>query len=385
MRKKKVFVTGCFDLLHSGHIAFFEEASRYGDVYVGIGSDKNIFLLKGRKTVYPENERLYMIRSLKFVKDAWINGGMGVMDFLEEIRKLRPDIFFVNEDGHSLQKENLCRELNIEYITSRRIPFPGLSPRSTTDLRQQNRIPYRIDLAGGWLDQPFVGKLYPGPVITISIEPAIEFNDRSGMASSTRRKAIELWHDHIPEGDDIQLARTLFCYENPPGTRVISGSQDALGIVLSGLNRLDYQGDYWPSDIIRIQEETILSWLEQHLCLIPLNPRSPAFDVLERTNITMEGARELSLASNRCWESILHMNLEDFGISVTQSYQAQIRMFPRMVNKEIMETINAYRDRVKGWKLSGAGGGGYLIFVVSEPLEKAINITIKRSRLAKND
>lgn len=94
MRRKKVFVTGCFDLLHSGHIAFFEEASRYGDLYVGIGSDRNIFQLKGRKTLYPENERLYMIKSLRFVKDAWINSGMGVLDFLEEISKLKPDIFF---------------------------------------------------------------------------------------------------------------------------------------------------------------------------------------------------------------------------------------------------------------------------------------------------
>ena len=214
MRRKKVLVTGCFDLLHSGHIAFFEEASRYGNIYVGIGSDRNIFQLKGRKTVYPENERLYMIKSLRLVKDAWINSGMGVLDFLEEINKLKPDIFFVNEDGHFLQKENLCRQLNIQYIISRRIPVEGLPQRSTTDLRQINRIPYRIDLAGGWLDQPFVGKLYPGPVLTISIEPTIEFNDRSGMASSTRlakatsfgsgentRLAISIWvgcNDHAP-------------------------------------------------------------------------------------------------------------------------------------------------------------------------------------------
>jgi cytidyltransferase-like protein len=378
MPGKKVFVTGCFDLLHSGHIAFFEEASRYGDLYVGIGSDRNIFQLKGRKTVYPENERLYMIKSLRFVKDAWINGGMGVLDFLEEINELKPDIFFVNEDGHFLQKENLCRQLNIQYIISRRIPVEGLPQRSTTDLRQFNRIPYRIDLAGGWLDQPFVGKLYPGPVLTISIEPTIEFNDRSGMASSTRRKAIELWQDHIPQGDDIQLARTLFCYENPPGTKVISGSQDALGIVLPGLNRLDYEGDYWPSAITRITDESILAWIEEHLCLIPLNPRGPAFNVLEDTRINHADTRQLSMAAVDCWESILRQDLEGFGKNMTLSYEAQVRMFPKMTNTEIEEIIRIYSDRVGGWKLSGAGGGGYLIFVTGKPLEKAIHISIKR-------
>ncbi len=58
--RKKVFVSGCFDLLHSGHIAFFEQAANYGDLYVAIGSDKTIFELKGREPVNSEDERLYM-------------------------------------------------------------------------------------------------------------------------------------------------------------------------------------------------------------------------------------------------------------------------------------------------------------------------------------
>ena len=51
---KKVFVSGCYDMLHSGHVAFFKSASKYGDLYVGIGSDKTIEELKHRKTVYSE-------------------------------------------------------------------------------------------------------------------------------------------------------------------------------------------------------------------------------------------------------------------------------------------------------------------------------------------
>ena len=49
--KKKVFVSGCFDLLHSGHVAFLTEAASFGDLYVGIGSDKTIFELKGRAAI----------------------------------------------------------------------------------------------------------------------------------------------------------------------------------------------------------------------------------------------------------------------------------------------------------------------------------------------
>ncbi|MEN8123443.1 MAG: adenylyltransferase/cytidyltransferase family protein, partial [Bacteroidota bacterium] len=93
---KKVFVSGCYDMLHSGHFAFFEEASQYGDLYVGIGSDETIMSLKGRPTVNPEKERLYMVESLRFVKAAFINSGSGIIDFEEEIKTVKPDILFVN-------------------------------------------------------------------------------------------------------------------------------------------------------------------------------------------------------------------------------------------------------------------------------------------------
>jgi len=240
--KKKVFVSGCYDMLHSGHVAFFEEAAQYGDLYVGIGSDKTIFELKARKTINTDAERLYMVKALKVVKDAWINTGSGLLDFKEEIASLQPDIFFVNADGHTLAKENLCKELGIEYIVSKRIPHDNLPPRSTTSLRKECNIPYRIDLAGGWLDQPFVSRYASGSVLTICIEPDYEFNDRSGMSTSSRKKAIDLWQFDIPDGDKEKLARMLFCFENPPGTAYVSGSQDALGITMPGLNNYFYDG-----------------------------------------------------------------------------------------------------------------------------------------------
>ena len=243
MGNKKVFVSGCYDMLHSGHVAFFEEAARYGDLYVGIGSDKTIFELKARKTINTDAERLYMVKALRVVKDAWINSGSGLLDFEKELRELKPDIFFVNTDGNTPLKAQLCKELGIEYIVSKRIPHGTLPVRSTTMLRKECRIPYRIDLAGGWLDQPYVSKYYPGPVLTICIEPDYEFNDRSGMSTSSRKKAIELWQTDIPEGDKEKLAKTLFCYENPPGTPYVSGSQDALGIVMPGLNKYEYNNE----------------------------------------------------------------------------------------------------------------------------------------------
>ena len=375
---KKVFVSGSYDMLHSGHVAFFEEAASYGDLYVGVGSDKTIAELKARKTINPDAERLYMVRALKVVRDAWINSGSGMLDFEGELRQLMPDIFFVNADGHTPAKEQLCKELGIEYIVSQRIPHGSLPVRSTTALRQVCRIPYRIDLAGGWLDQPYVSKFYPGTVITICVEPDYEFNDRSGMSTSSRNKAIELWQTDIPEGDSEKLAKTLFCFENPPGTKYVSGSQDSLGITMPGLNRYFYDNDYWPLKIESRLDDDLLTWIEQRIWMIPLYPRKSDFDVLADTRIDERGAKALSLAAEELWNSLMKKDARTVGEAFTRSFEAQISMFPNMVNTEILEQIEHYKQAALGWKISGAGGGGYLILFSETPIDKAIQIRIRR-------
>ena len=133
---KKVFVSGCYDMLHSGHVRFFEEASRHGELYVGLGSDANIARLKNRATVNSDAERLYMVKAVRYVKDAWINSGMGKMDFVKEVEALKPDIFFVNEDGVSDEKRRFCAERGIELVVAARTPAEGLPARSTTAIRE---------------------------------------------------------------------------------------------------------------------------------------------------------------------------------------------------------------------------------------------------------
>jgi cytidyltransferase-like protein len=377
-QKKKVFVTGCYDMIDSGHIAFFQEAAQYGDVYVGLGPDKTVYDLKGKFPVNNQDERKYMIDALKFVKECVINTGSGIMDFLQEIETIRPDIFIVNEDGNTPAKEELCKKFGIEYKVLKRISHDNLPSRSTTALRQECTMPFRIDLAGGWLDQPYVGKYSKGPVITISIEPTIEFNERSGMASSTRRKAIELRHTDIPPGDKEKHAKILFSYENPPGTRIVAGSQDSIGIVIPGLNKLVYDGEYWPAKIISIYDEDILSWIEKHIYLITLGPRVSDFDVLDNTAINKENADALSDAAEICWKSILNKDLKNFGLFFRKSFEAQIKMFPNMVFDDIFKAMDRYKKQSYGWKLSGAGGGGYLIFIADKAIEGAIQIKIRR-------
>src|SRR3989344_129499 len=131
----KVFVSGCFDLLHSGHVEFFRKASKYGELYVSVGSDKTILELKVRPTTNPEKERLFMVKAIRYVKDAFIATGSGMLDFANEIKKIKPDVFVVNEDGDRKEKRELCKSLGIRYVILKRKPAKGLPLRSTTELR----------------------------------------------------------------------------------------------------------------------------------------------------------------------------------------------------------------------------------------------------------
>jgi len=376
---KTVFVSGIFDLLHSGHIAFFKQASALGDVVVAIGSDQTCYELKGRPPVNNEEERLFMVKAVSYVSDAFISRGSGILDFEQELRERRPDIFVVTEDANVPAKRWLCEDLGIEYRVVKREPFEGLPARSSTAMRDVDRMPYRIDLCGGWSDQPYVSKHHPGAVITISIEPTVAFNERSGMATSTRNKAVDLWGSRLPVGDPAKWAKVLFCYDNPPGTETISGSQDAIGIAMPGLCYSYYEGQYWPSRIEACRDELTLQFVENSLTLIPLGPRGPEYDVLANTHIDHSGAKALADATDACWDAILSRNLRAFGRAMRAGFEAQIAMFPNMMNDTIADLIERYEDKALGWKISGAGGGGYLILVMDGPLNGGFQIVARRA------
>ncbi|MGA2406146.1 MAG: adenylyltransferase/cytidyltransferase family protein [Bacteroidales bacterium] len=375
---KKVFVSGCFDILHSGHIAFLKEAAQFGNLYVGLGSDKTIYDLKGRKTINSEEERLYMLEALSCVHKVTINKGSGILDFFDDMKVLKPDIFVVNEDGHTPDKEQICKDLGIEYKVLKRIPYANLPVRSSTSLRKETPIPYRIDLAGTWIDQPYVSKFCAGWAITASIEPTIEFNERSGMATSTRKKAIELWNDKLPMENPEKLAMILFRYDNDPGTKDVSGSQDSIGITLPGINRFFYdEAKYWPSKFETISDRSIIKWLEERLYMVTLWPRPADFVVLENTNISVENVKKLKDASEMAWEGLTKKDIEIFTKGFSDSFSSQVKMFPKMMNDKIAKVIDSYRDKALSWKLSGAGGGGYLILISEEEIPNAIKVKIR--------
>ena len=397
---KKVFVSGCYDLLHSGHVEFFQQASQFGDLYVGIGSDATYLEYKHRKPMFPQEERLFMVKNIKAVKEAYINEGRGVIDFLPTLDLVKPDIFVVNAEGGSATKRQLCEERGIQYIELERTPHEGLQARSSSSLKaalsteqeetstnkseiinHKSAIPTRLDIAGTWIDQPYVSMHHPGWAITISLEPTFEVRDRCGLSTSTRNMIQKIWPRKLPKMDPEMLARLVFCFENNPEREDghISGAQDSIGICVPGLCRHYYDNNFWPKKIENTTDEMTLRFLEEHLVMVPMTPRLPGCSVVEGKDITPAKVKALADAAEACWNAILKKDLEAFAAAYKASFQAQINMFPGMVtptyinypeqdNTYIAETIAHYSamDDVLAWKMPGAGGGGYLALVVRD-------------------
>ena len=131
---KRVFVSGCFDLLHSGHVAFFKQASLHGDLYVSVGNDANIRQLKHHDPMFPEDERVYMVQAIRYVHKAFVAKGMG-HDQERDLRACKADVFFVNEDGDRPEKRAVCEALGVQYVVEARVPDAGLTPRSSTNIK----------------------------------------------------------------------------------------------------------------------------------------------------------------------------------------------------------------------------------------------------------
>ena len=192
----------------------------------------------------------------------------------------------------------------------------------------------------------------------------------------------------LPDMDPETLAKLVFCFENDPerSDGIISGAQDSIGICMPGLVRHYYDKLYWPIKFETCQDDEVLSWLERHLIMIPMEPRRQGCSVVEGKDITEPKVRALAQAADDCWNAILAKNLDAFALAYKSSFDAQTAMFPAMIQGSVQSYIDRYSatDGVLAWKMPGAGGGGYLACVVTDaPLfcqnhPEAISLKIRR-------
>jgi cytidyltransferase-like protein len=377
MNNKKVLVSGCYDLLHGGHVAFFKTAASYGKLYVSVGRDDNLFSLKGKRPYFSEEERLYIIRSIKYVEDAFLASGTGMLDFEPDMHRLKPDIFIVNHDGHTTEKEKLCKKLGVDYVVLERIPEPGLPVRSSSGTKREMRFPYRLCIAGGWIDQPWVSKMHPGSVVVAQIWPTMEFNDRSGLATSSRKVGIQIWGDRYPEGDHERNAKLLFGAENPPGKAYVSGSQDHIGLLYPGINRLFYSGNYWPERIDSTTEKDICDWLSEVIYLVPLEPRPQGYDPLKIMHLEKPLVKELGDAGNLCWDAIMKKDITGLGKSMTDTLLSWKKILPFTVPDWVLKELETkYFPHYPGAITSGSGGG-YVMVASEKEVPGAVKIKVR--------
>ncbi len=377
MSDKKVLVSGCYDLLHAGHVAFFKTASQYGKLYVSVGQDENLFRLKGKKPYFSQEERVYMVGAVKYVTEAFVSSGMGMLDFEEDMKRIKPDYFVVNPDGYTDGKKRICDENNVELIVLERIPEEGLPARSSSQSKKDLKFPYRVCLAGGWMDQPWVSEVYPGSCVVAQIWPDHDFNDRSGMATSSRKIAMELWGGKLPEGDPVRNAKLLFGAENPPGCEYVSGSQDQIGLLVPGANRLDYDGKYWPCHIESTTDAETCEWLSRVLHLVPLAPRPEGYNPLVEKYLTVENVKQLGHAGDLCWEGIVQRDVKRLGEGMKQTFLMWKKMLPYTVPDWVAEELETNWFPNYPGAIPSGSGGGYVIVASETKIPGALKIKVK--------
>ncbi|MCK3684444.1 adenylyltransferase/cytidyltransferase family protein [Maribellus sp. YY47] len=377
MSDKIVMVSGCYDLLHAGHIAFFKTAAQYGKLHVYVGQDENIRLLKGKAPYFSQEERRFMVGAVRYVENASIASGSGMLDFEQDMKDLKPDIFIVNHDGFTEGKKQLCEQNGVELIVLDRTPEEGLPTRSSSGSKKDLKFPYRVCLAGGWIDQPWVSEIHPGSVVVAQIWPTIDFNDRSGMATSSRKVALELWGDRYPEGDPVRNAQLLFGAENPPGSEYIAGTQDHIGLLLPGISRLDYDGKFWPKHIENTIDTETCNWLSSVLNFAPLQPRPEGYDPIQKRNLDSKIIRRLGESGKACYEAILKKDVHQLGESMKATFLAWSEMLPYTVPGWVMQEMEAnYFPKYSGAITSGSGGG-YVVFPSEEEIEGTFKIKVR--------
>lgn len=242
---------------------------------------------------------------------------------------------------------------------------------------ENEKFPYRLCLAGGWIDQPWVSSVHHGAVVVAQIRPDFDFNDRSGLATSSRKVAFSLWGDRYPEGDMEKNARLLFDTENPPGAKYVSGSQDHIGLLYPGINRLFYNGSHWPEIIESSTDVSVCEWLSSVLHLVPLEPRPDGYDPLKEINLDKNFVKELGEAGELCWRSILERDINGLGSALTSTLLAWRKILPYTVPEWVMKELeNRYFPYYPGALTSGSGGG-YVMVVSEKPVEGALRIRIR--------
>lgn len=250
-------------------------------------------------------------------------------------------------------------------------------------------IPYRMALAGGWIDQPFVSRLNPTPpgsMVVVALEPLFWFMERSGMATGTRNVALRLWSGRLPDGEREELVRELYREENR-NLPEPSGSQDMIGLIYPGITRLDYdydyEGGYFPRHIESSNDPATARWLEEVFHMLPVAPRPAGYNPLGVKNLDPNWIQRLGESGKDCYTAILAKDISGLGESMNECMRCWEAILPHTVRHptitaDLMGLLEAYQARYpRGGAMYSGSGGGYLYVVSEELVPGALRVRVR--------
>ena len=248
-------------------------------------------------------------------------------------------------------------------------------------------FPYRLQLAGGWIDQPFVSALDPAPpgsMVVVSLNPTFRLMDRAGMATGSRKIAQQLWKDRLPGADPAGLVEELYAEENR-GKAEPSGTQDMIGLIYPGVCRLDYHAGYrggiFPQQIKSNNDPGIARWLERVIHLLPVMPRPEGYNPLGIKNLDPAFIRRLGQSGHDCFDAIVGRNVAALGASLNETMTCWEALLPHTVRHpaisvDLMALLRCYQARYPGAMYSGCGGG-YLTVVSERAVPGSFRVSIR--------
>jgi cytidyltransferase-like protein len=343
----RVFVSGCYDILHAGHVQFFREARALGDhLTVCFASAEVLWLHKQRRSSLPDEHKRALIAALEMVDEVVIGSGEEEgIDFREHFLRLRPDILAVTEDDkYGALKRALCAEVGARYVVMPKTP-PQFPPISTTQIvkfiRAPEVAPLRVDFGGGWLDVPRLARA-GAYIVNCAIAPTVSLREwpyeRNAGLGGSGAWALLNGRDGI--GAELDLG---------------VGWQDPAVVAETGLC-------VWRSGPRPVLEvKTNGEFLRGRMALLwtgaphdtpGLVSGTRDYDAIERAGRTAR-------------EAVWRNDLSGIAAAVRQSYAVQ-----RAEGMAALPGDPAANAEVPGalaWKYCGGGFGGYAVYVFADP------------------
>ncbi len=349
----RVLVSGCYDILHAGHIQFFREAKALGShLTVCFASAEVLWRHKQRRSSLPDEHKRAVIGALEMVDEVIITHGLEQgLDFKEEFLRLRPDVLAVTEDDdYGPLKRELCAQVGARYVVLPKTP-PHFNPISTSEIvrwiKAPQEAPLRVDFAGGWLDVPRYAR--PGGyIVNCAISPTVSlrswpYERNAGLGGSGAWTLLN-GRDGVMAELDLGV-----------------GWQDPAVIQEGGL--CVWRSGRRPE----LEIKTSAAWLRGRMALRWCGKEHSTPSMVNDARDYDAIYRAGQAARDAVWRS----SLAGLAAAVRQSYAVQ-----RAEGMEPLPADPAASDaaleacRPLAWKYCGGGFGGYAAYLFAEPADR---------------